>query len=80
MRHEEGKRFCFNLKDCFNLYSEKIILIVNNISIALPCWRRKWQPAPIFLLGESHGQRSMVGYSLWGCKKSNMTETTYHST
>jgi len=27
-------------------------------------WRRKWQPTPVFLLGESHGQRSLVGYSL----------------
>ena len=37
-------------------------------------WRRKWQPAPVFLLGESHGQRSLVGYSLWGHKESDMTE------
>ena len=28
-------------------------------------WRRKWQPAPVFLPGESHGQRSLVGYSPW---------------
>ena len=27
-------------------------------------WRRKWQPTPVFLPGESHGQRSLVGYSL----------------
>ena len=26
-------------------------------------WRREWQPTPIFLPGESHGQRSLVGYS-----------------
>ena len=26
-------------------------------------WRRKWQPTPVFLPGESHGQRSLVGYS-----------------
>ena len=31
-------------------------------------WRRKWQPTPVFLPGESHGQRSLVGYSPWGCK------------
>ena len=31
-------------------------------------WRRKWQPIPVFLLGESHGQRSLAGYSLWVCK------------
>ena len=28
-------------------------------------WRRKWQPTPVLLLGESLGQRSLVGYSLW---------------
>ena len=32
-------------------------------------WRRKWQPTPVFLPGESHGQRSLVGYSPWGCKR-----------
>ena len=31
-------------------------------------WRRKWQPAPGFLPGESHGQRSLVGYRSWGCR------------
>ena len=37
-------------------------------------WRRKWQPTPVFLPGKSHGQRSLVGYSLWGCKKLDTTE------
>ena len=37
-------------------------------------WRREWQPTPVFLPGESHGQRSLVGHSPWCCKKSNMTE------
>ena len=37
-------------------------------------WRRAWQPTPVFLNGESHGQRSLVGYSPWGHKESNMTE------
>ena len=31
--------------------------------------RRKWQPTPVFLPGKSHGQRSLVGYSLWGFKE-----------
>ena len=31
-------------------------------------WRRKWQPTPVFLPGESHGWRSLVGYSPWGCR------------
>ena len=37
-------------------------------------WRRKWQPTPVFLPGEFHGQRSLVGYSPWSCKELDMTE------
>ena len=36
--------------------------------------RRKWQPTPVFLPGESHGQRSLVRYSPWGRKESDMNE------
>ena len=32
-------------------------------------WRRKWQPAPVFLSGESHGQRNLAGYSPWSLKR-----------
>ena len=32
-------------------------------------WRRKWQHTPVFLPGKYHGQRSLVGYSPWGCKR-----------
>ena len=31
-------------------------------------WRRKWQLTPVFLPGKSHGQKSLVGYSPWGCR------------
>ena len=37
-------------------------------------WRRKWQPTPVFLLGESHGRRSLEGHSLWGLKELDTTE------
>ena len=37
-------------------------------------WRRKWQSIPVLLPGKFHGQRSLVGYSLWGHKESDMTE------
>ena len=37
-------------------------------------WSRKWQPTPVFLPGESYGQRSLVGYSPKGCKKLDLTE------
>ena len=33
-----------------------------------------WQLTPVFLPGESHGQRSLVGYRTWGCKELDMTE------
>ena len=36
--------------------------------------KRKWQPTPVFLPGECHRQRSLVGYSPWGCKESDTTE------
>ena len=39
-------------------------------------WRRAWQPTPVFLPGESRGQRSMAGYSPHGCKKLDRTEVT----
>ena len=41
--------------------------------------RRKWQSTPVFLPGESHGQRSLAGHSLWGLKESGMTEQLTHT-
>ena len=39
-------------------------------------WRRKWQPTPVFLPGESQEWGSLVGFHLWGCTESDMTEVT----
>ena len=39
-------------------------------------WRRKWQPPPVFLPGESQGWRSLVGCRLWGRTESDTTEAT----
>ena len=39
-------------------------------------WRRKWQPTPVFLPGESQGQGSLVGCCLWGRTESDTTEVT----
>ena len=36
--------------------------------------KRAWQPIPVFLPGEFHGQRSLEGYSPWGRKESEITE------
>ena len=37
-------------------------------------WRRQWHPTPVLLPGKTHGQRSLVGCSPWGCKESDTTE------
>ena len=39
-------------------------------------WRRKWQPTPVFLPGESQGRGSLVGCRLWGRTESDTTEAT----
>ena len=42
----------------------------------VPSWRRKWQPTPVFLPGESQGQGSLVGCHPWGHTELDMTEVT----
>ena len=41
---------------------------------------KNWQPTPVFLPGESHGQRSLVGYSPWGHKELDTTEQAHTHT
>ena len=60
--HGKGSYFCFNVYLCFT--SEVIH------------WRRKWQPTPAFLTGESQGWRSLVGCRLRGHTESDTTEVT----
>ena len=43
-------------------------------------WRRKWQPLPVLLPEEFHGQRSLAGYSPWGRKESDTTEQLHFFT
>ena len=40
-------------------------------------WRMKWQPTPVFLPGESQGERSLVGCCIWGRIESDTTEATW---
>ena len=42
-------------------------------------WRRAWEPTPIFLPGESHGQGSLAGYRPLSLKELDMTEATFHA-
>ena len=48
-------------------------------SVRMILWRWEWQPTPVFLPGESHGQRSLMGYSPWGSKELNITEQLTHT-
>ena len=80
---------CVNV--CHN-WASRVVLVVKNLpanagdlrdrlsipGLGIP-WRRAWQPTPVFLPGESHGQRSLAGYSPWGCKELDMTEATWHT-
>ena len=50
-----------------------------SLSVGQIPWRWKWQPTPVLLSGESHGQRGLVGYIPWGCQESDMTEHTIQS-
>ena len=58
------------------LYGEVLILneTVSGDKVFTNTWRRKWQPTPVLLPGKFQGQRSLVGYSPWGCKESDMTD------
>ena len=59
----------------------QVVLVVKNTSATAgnqslgqeDTLEETWQPTPIFLPGESHGQRSLVGYRPWVCKESNTT-------
>ena len=59
-----------------NLHAENLLVMIEpgyNLWIRKIPWRRKQQPTPVFLPGESQGQKSLVGYSPWGCKESDTT-------
>jgi len=49
---------------------------LSDFSFTFTHWRRKWQPTPVFLPGESQGQGSLVGCRLWGRTESDTTEAT----
>ena len=60
----------FNLKIC------PLIMTIRHIMKVKVHWRKKWQPTPVSLPGESQGRRSLVGCRLWGRTESDTTEVT----
>ena len=76
--------WCHTYRDC---EKKKSLILwtskgMTSLSRSLVCrsnfliasWRRKWQPTPVFLPGNSHKWRSLEGYSPWGCRELGMTE------
>ena len=71
-----------NLADIFPKKKNSAVFqgthILRNVLLYIPSlvlkWRRQWQPTPVLLPGKSHGWKSLVGCSPWGCEVSDMTE------
>ena len=67
----------FNL---LNLVSSQVAQTVKNLPVMQEtlvgkiAWRKGWLPTPVLLPREFHGLRSLVDYSPWGCKESDMTD------
>ena len=64
-----GKDFqrAWRIRSCRKRYKEQLLVLQFKSEYGKES-RRKWKPTPIFLSGKSHGQRSLAGYSTWGCK------------
>ena len=60
VRVEDENQFMLHIVVCYCLVTK--------------LWRRQWHPTPVLLPGKSHGRRSLVGCSPWGCKESDTTE------
>ena len=52
----------------------KFVLLICHLGEPISTWTRKWQPTPVHLPEESHGQKGLVGYSPCGHEESDMTE------
>ena len=72
--HYRQTHYC--LSHNMSLYYFFLIVQVKALSIDIPYWRRKWQPTPVFLPGESQRRGSLVGCHLWGRTESDTTEAT----
>ena len=74
-------RYSFRNMFWVPLFARHCVRVGHNWAISLSLftfmqWRRKWQPTPEFLPGESQGRGSLVGCCLWGRTESDMTEAT----
>ena len=77
--HEVKRHLLLGRKAMINLDSilkSRDITLLTKVCL-VKARRRKWQPTPVFLPGESQGWRSLVGCGLWGRTESDKTEVTY---
>ena len=67
------KKFFFHLSIC---YAElhRVVLVVKNLSACRKIWKIPLKPTPVLLPEKFLGHRSLVGYSSWDCKESDMAE------
>ena len=70
------------MEEAGRLQSMRLLRVRHNWTTSLSLftfmhWRKKWQPTPVFLPGESQGRGSLVGCCLWGCTESDTTEVTW---
>ena len=73
----EGKGYPFQYSQASLLaHMVKNLPVMRETWVGKIPWRRERLPTPVRLPGESHGQRSLVDYSIWGCKESDTTEAT----
>ena len=68
--------FFTSVKGCFILL---VFLLSGLLQIKTQMWRRTWQPSPVFLPGEFHGQRNLAGYSPRSRKELDTTEQLTHT-
>ena len=67
---------CLSIPECVCVCVFPSVCLCLCLCVSL---RRAWQPTPVFLPGESHGQKSLASYSPWGHKESDTTEVTEHA-
>ena len=73
-------KFLVKILYWFHKYTESnipyadLIKITQNVFTCTYIWKRQWHPTPALLPGKSHGRRSLVGCSQWGCWGSDTTE------
>ena len=69
-----GLEICASWSPPWILPTHPQLAMTNLLPISMWSWRRQWHPTPVLLPGKSHGRRSLVGCSPWGCWRSDTTE------